>query len=165
MPFNIEWVDNSSGVKQTFSVHTPAGRLALTLQQDVIVDMNWLQAGASYNGAEEIDLFELSQYWQNPDAPITVKLLKQGTPYRRQVWSALCQIPLGEVRSYSDIAKSISSAARPVGNACRDNPYPLFIPCHRVVSTKNMGGYCGKTNGEFMLIKFKLLDFEAHFIK
>jgi len=90
-------------------------------------------------------------------------LLRQGSAYRQQVWAALAQIPLGETLTYSALAKKIGSAARAVGNACRDNPYPLFIPCHRVVSVSGMGGYCGQTDGHFMTIKHQLLAFEAAF--
>jgi methylated-DNA-[protein]-cysteine S-methyltransferase len=61
------------------------------------------------------------------------------------------------------LAQKIGSSARAVGNACRDNPYPVIIPCHRVVSVSGMGGYCGHTAGDFMAIKSKLLDYEALF--
>jgi methylated-DNA-[protein]-cysteine S-methyltransferase len=37
----------------------------------------------------------------------------------------------------------------------------VIIPCHRVVSVSGMGGYCGQTEGDFMVIKYKLLDYEA----
>lgn len=92
---------------------------------------------------------------------MTVKLLKQGSAYRNKVWTALCQIALGETISYSALANKIDSSARAVGNACRDNPYALFIPCHRVVSISGMGGYCGQIDGDLMTIKLKLLEFEA----
>jgi methylated-DNA-[protein]-cysteine S-methyltransferase len=63
--------------------------------------------------------------------------------------------------TYSALAKTIGSSARAVGNACRDNPYALFIPCHRVVSVSGMGGYCGQTEGDSITVKHKLLEFEA----
>jgi methylated-DNA-[protein]-cysteine S-methyltransferase len=85
----------------------------------------------------------------------------QGSVYRNRVWAALCQIPFGETMTYSALAKKIGSSARAVGNACRDNPYALFIPCHRVISVSGMGGYCGQTDGDFISVKYKLLEFEA----
>ena len=138
-------------------LQTPAGQFVLTNQQGVVIKTDW-EPGASPNPSAE---HQLNLYWQNPDKPINIKLLKQGSIYRNQVWAALCQIPFGETMTYSALAKKIGSSARAVGNACRDNPYALFIPCHRVVSVSGTGGYCGQTDGDLMAVKYKLLEFEA----
>lgn len=157
MPFIIQWVESCSGVEEVVKLQTPAGQLVIHSQQGVITKTDW-ELDACLNQPCE---HELSQYWQNPDKPISIKLLKQGSSYRNQVWAALCQIPFGETITYSALAQKIGSSARAVGNACRDNPYALFIPCHRVVSVSGMGGYCGQTDGDLMAIKHKLLEFEA----
>jgi len=157
MPFIIEWVENCSGAEDVVRLQTPAGQFVLTSQQGVVIKTDW-EPGASLSSPAE---HELNLYWQNPDKLINIKLLKQGSIYRNQVWAALCQIPFGETMTYSALAKKIGSSARAVGNACRDNPYALFIPCHRVVSVSGMGGYCGQTEGDLMAIKYKLLEFEA----
>jgi methylated-DNA-[protein]-cysteine S-methyltransferase len=133
----------------------------LTSQQGVISKTDW-EPGACKSPFVE---HELNAYWQNPNKPIHIKLLKQGSEYRNRVWAALCQIPFGETVTYSALAKKIGSSARAVGNACRDNPYALFIPCHRVVSASGMGGYCGQTDGDLMSVKRKLLEFEASYKK
>ncbi len=161
MPFIIQWVENCSGTEDVVRLQTPAGLLALTRRQGVIIKTDWEQ-GDDLNPLAE---HELNSYWQNPDKRMIIKLLKQGSDYRNKVWAALCQIPLGETVSYSALAKKIDSSARAVGNACRDNPYALFIPCHRVVSISGMGGYCGQTDGDLMAIKLKLLEFEASHTK
>ena len=59
----------------------------------------------------------------------------KGTEFQLRVWYALSQIPRGTTESYLSIAKKIGApgAARAVGTACKHNPIPLFIPCHRVV--------------------------------
>jgi len=157
MPFIIEWVESCSGAEAVTRLQTPAGQFILTSQQGVVRKTDW-EPGVNSNPSAE---HELNAYWQHPDKSINIKLLKQGSPYRNQVWAALCQIPFGETMTYSALAKSIGSSARAVGNACRDNPYALFIPCHRVVSVSGMGGYCGKTDGDLIAIKHKLLAFEA----
>ncbi|MFA5016867.1 MAG: methylated-DNA--[protein]-cysteine S-methyltransferase [Methylobacter sp.] len=157
MSFIIEWVENCSGAEDVVRLQTPAGQFVLTSQQGVVIKTDW-EPGASLSSPAE---HELNLYWQNPDKLINIKLLKQGSIYRNQVWAALCQIPFGETMTYSALAKKIGSSARAVGNACRDNPYALFIPCHRVVSVSGMGGYCGQTEGDLMAIKYKLLEFEA----
>jgi len=165
VPFIIQWVDSVSGAEDLIGLDTPVGKLILSIRQDVITKADWAQDyGAELSCDHQIQR-HLAQYWVNPDIAIPVKLLKQGSPYRHRVWAALCQIPIGETESYSVLAKKIASAARAVGNACRDNPYPVFIPCHRVISASGMGGYCGQTEGYFMTIKHKLLAFEAMFKK
>ena len=70
-------------------------------------------------------------------------LAPAGTPYRRAVWQALCEIPYGETRSYRDIAARAGGSARSVGQANGRNPIPLIIPCHRVVAATHIGGYSG----------------------
>jgi methylated-DNA-[protein]-cysteine S-methyltransferase len=157
MPFIIQWIDNCEGDEKVVRLQTPAGQFAVYFQQDVICKTDW----EFTDGLNHFSEHALNQYWQNPDQAINIKLLKQGSPYRNQVWAALCQIPFGETMTYSALAKEIGSSARAVGNACRDNPYALFIPCHRVVSTSGMGGYCGQTEGDLLAIKYKLLEFEA----
>ena len=158
MPFIIQWVENSSGDEEVVRLQTPAGWLALYSQQGVVIKTDW-ELGDCLNQSYEN---ELNQYWRNADKRINIKLLKQGSLYRNQVWAALCEIPFGETMTYSALAKKIGSSARAVGNACRDNPFALIIPCHRVVSASGMGGYCGQTDGDFMVIKYKLLEFEAN---
>ncbi|MDP2903599.1 MAG: methylated-DNA--[protein]-cysteine S-methyltransferase [Methylovulum sp.] len=165
MPFIIQWVDSVSGTQELISLNTPAGKLILSIRQDVITNADWAQVyGLEPSGEHQIQQ-NLEYYWTNPDIAIPVKLLRQGSAYRQLVWAALCQIPIGETMSYSALAKTIASAARAVGNACKDNPYPLFIPCHRIISASGMGGYCGQTEGEFMAIKRLLLAYEAAFKK
>ncbi|WP_340121028.1 MGMT family protein [Methylobacter svalbardensis] len=161
MPFIIEWVESCLGSENVVRLQTPAGQFVLTSREGVIIKTDW-EPGASQNSPSE---HELNAYWQNPDKSINIKLLKQGSLYRNQVWAALCQIPFGETMTYSALAKKIGSSARAVGNACRDNPYAVFIPCHRVVSVSGMGGYCGQTDGDLMAIKYKLLEFEASYKK
>ena len=62
------------------------------------------------------------------------------------VWTELKKIPFGETRTYKEIAVAIGKpkAARAVANACGKNPYPIIIPCHRVVrSDGTIGGFTG----------------------
>lgn len=67
------------------------------------------------------------------------------TPFQRDVWEALRAIPFGEVRTYGDVAIMVERplAARAVGNANNANPWPVIIPCHRVVAANGIGGYGG----------------------
>ena len=84
-----------------------------------------------------------------------------GTAFQQRVWRALKAIPPGEVRTYGELAQSLASGPRAVAGACRANPWPLLIPCHRVVSAHGMGGYCGHTEGPYLAIKHWLLAHEG----
>ena len=83
----------------------------------------------------------------NREAKRMKKMNLEGTEFQIKVWNELKKIPIGETKTYKEIAKLIGSpkAARAVANACGKNPYPITIPCHRVVrSDGGLGGYSGK---------------------
>ncbi len=63
--------------------------------------------------------------------------------FEKAVYREVLKIPLGETRTYGEIAAAVGrpGAARAVGNALSKNPYPLIIPCHRVVAKDGIGGY------------------------
>jgi len=70
----------------------------------------------------------------------------EGTNFQRTVWKEISKIPFGETRTYKDLAKAIGkpNSSRAVANACGKNPYPVIIPCHRVIrSDGKLGGYSG----------------------
>ena len=79
----------------------------------------------------------------------------QGTDFQLLVWDALCSIPRGRTASYLAIAKKIGSpnASRAVGTACKLNPIPLFVPCHRVIKQdQSVGQFAlGVHNKKYML--------------
>ena len=85
-------------------------------------------------------------------------LAPAGSAYRRRVWSALCDIPPGQTRTYAEIALVAGGVARSVGQANGANPIPVLIPCHRVVSAAGIGGYTG---GDGLTTKRFLLQLEA----
>ena len=96
-----------------------------------------------------------------PNMVFDVELEARGTEFQRKVWQALQQIPAGCVITYGDLARQLKTSARAVGNACRANPIPLIIPCHRVVAKSGPGGFAGSRNGTPMKIKTGLLEHEG----
>lgn len=91
---------------------------------------------------------------------LDVDVLLEVTDFQRSVLQQLQKIPYGETRAYGDIAKILQTSPRAVGNACRKNPLPIVIPCHRVVAAKGIGGYDGAVNGDKLDIKSWLLKLE-----
>jgi methylated-DNA-[protein]-cysteine S-methyltransferase len=101
---------------------------------------------------------QLAEYFAGARTSFQVQLASQGTPFQRRVWAAVAAIPFGETRSYGAIATQIGApnAVRAVGAANGQNPWPIVVPCHRVIgSDGSLTGYGGG-----LPIKRALLDFE-----
>jgi methylated-DNA-[protein]-cysteine S-methyltransferase len=81
------------------------------------------------------------------------------TDFQKKVWTCLQSVPYGQTRSYAWIAKQIGAdkAVRAVGTANGRNPFPLIVPCHRIIREDGaIGGYSPGTE-----IKRKLLALEG----
>lgn len=99
----------------------------------------------------------IEQYLQKKHIPFPNPPV--GTPFQQTVWHHLSSIPLGTTMTYGQLAAQIGNqnAQRAVGGACNKNPYPLLIPCHRIVQAGNkLGGFALDLE-----IKKKLLEFES----
>jgi AraC family transcriptional regulator of adaptative response/methylated-DNA-[protein]-cysteine methyltransferase len=80
---------------------------------------------------------------RNGDSP-TVPIDVRATAFQWRVWRALQEIPRGETRSYTELAKAIGkpNAVRAVASACANNRVALVLPCHRVIrSDGSLSGY------------------------
>lgn len=78
------------------------------------------------------------------------------TPFQKQAYLACKKIPYGQVRSYWWLAVRIGNpyAARAIGGAMASNPFPIIIPCHRVVRADNtLGGFGGGLDLKLVLLK------------
>jgi methylated-DNA-[protein]-cysteine S-methyltransferase len=115
----------------------------------------------SNNDEIEAILLQLKNYFSTAISLQSIPLAAKGTPFQKSVWRELSKIPIGETRTYGEIAKKLNSSARAVGNACRRNPIQIIVPCHRVISAKGIGGYAGETQGKQLSIKRWLLNHEG----
>lgn len=102
---------------------------------------------------------QIEAYLDGELTTFDLPLAPQGTAYRQRVWAALCDIPYGATRTYTDIARVAGGGSRSVGGANGANPIPILIPCHRVVAVGGIGGYSG---GEGLETKRRLLRLETH---
>lgn len=88
--------------------------------------------------------------------------MKKGSPFFLKVYESCQRIPSGKVLSYRDLAKAAGSpkAFRAVGQAMAKNPFPIVVPCHRVVgTTKSAGGFSAFAGLD---TKAKILSLEGH---
>jgi len=103
---------------------------------------------------------QLQDYFVHAHNQWSLPLADKGTVFQNKVWQYLRDIPVGETRTYAEVACVLNTSARAVGNACRANPFMIVVPCHRVISSTGIGGYYGKKDGEEILIKKWLVDHE-----
>lgn len=122
-----------------------------------------LDPGPKNDFADSIQV-QLEEYANHHRSQFDLPLNMQGTPFRVKVWQQMLAIPAGSPKTYGQISTLLQSAAQPVGGACKANQIPFFIPCHRIVGARSIGGYDGEWEaGKRVDIKTWLLDHEAGF--
>ncbi|GLC91408.1 methylated-DNA--protein-cysteine methyltransferase [Cupriavidus sp. TA19] len=105
---------------------------------------------------------QLDAYYANPDAPFDLPLAPAGSDFQQRVWQAIAAVPRGATTTYGTIAGAIGAMPRAVGQACGQNPLPIVIPCHRVVSARGIGGFSHHAEDGFYLdVKRWLLRHEG----
>lgn len=105
---------------------------------------------------------QLRAYLNDPRFNFSLPLAPAGTAFQRQVWQGIAAIPAGQTLTYGDLAAAIRSGPRAVGNACGANPYPLVVPCHRVVAAnRGLGGFARQRGGFLLEVKRWLLVHEG----
>lgn len=115
-----------------------------------------IQGEADHRQADLLMSF-LQSYSEKKPFPLELDL-EHLSDFRKRALKQLQKVPFGEVVTYGELAAQIDApdAARAIGMACHYNPYPVFIPCHRVVAAGNkLGGFACDSR-----IKEMLLDFE-----
>lgn len=155
------------GTRDRCVLKTPIGGVTLEAADGALVG---LQLHADPEAAQEptsevlrCAARQVLEYLAGTRRTFTVPLRRppQTTPFEHRVWDALLTIPPGETRTYGALAAALGTSARAVGGACRRNPLPLVIPCHRVVAADGLGGFSGVWGaGPELRVKQSLLDLE-----
>lgn len=146
---------------------SPIGRLGLSVFEDAFItglefldDKTPLVAPKTSFTQQVAKVLEA--YFESKKALPNLPVRLNGTPFQLKVWECLRSIPPGQALTYGDVAKSLQTGPRTVGNACRQNPLPIIVPCHRVIASDgSVGGYSGERKGRFFRIKQWLLDHEG----
>jgi len=90
-----------------------------------------------------------------------------GTPFQQRVWTALCDIPVGQTFTYSRLAAGIGTpkAARAVGMTNSLNPVAIVLPCHRVVGCNaSLTGYAGGLARKRWLLRHEHAYFQERMV-
>ena len=145
---------------------TPFGALGVRSAGTAIAEIVFLPPGtpevAPADALAREACQQLARYLDDPDAAFDLPLASAGTAFQQRVWHAIAAIRRGQTRSYGDMARQLKSAPRAVGQACGRNPYPLVVPCHRVVAADgNLGGFANARDGYLLAAKRWLLRHEG----
>ncbi len=169
----IQPVDHPTGILANYSAVIPfavAGfddvnlGLAITTTDKGLAGVDYVHNLPAQSPSSELAedvVYQLRRYFEDPKWHFDLPLDLAGTPFQQRLWLALDKVPAGTADTYGQLASRLSSGAQAVGQACRRNPVPVVVPCHRIVSRQGMGGYAGETDGEKMRIKKALLAHEG----
>lgn len=143
------------------SVLTPVGTLGLWARNGKLTGVTFeIAPEAGADPALDAAKAQLEEYFAGTRRRFEIPLELSGTSFQMKCWRALMEIPYGESRCYSEIARRIGSpgAARAVGMANHVNPIPIIVPCHRVIGRDgSLTGYAGGLE-----MKKWLLEHEKH---
>lgn len=146
-------------------IASPIGFLRLKLVSGLIERIDFLDSlqQPALESVKSTVMFALinkfDSYFKSP-IHFSIKRHPTGTVFQNKVWQLICKIPLGSTSTYGELAQQLGSSAQAVGNACRSNPCPIVVPCHRVVAKSGLGGFSGATEGPRMDMKVWLLEHE-----
>ncbi len=144
-------------------IDTAIGKLGIRLNGSILCGIDFdvkAKAFRSDNPFLDKVISQINAYFCKHQQKFSLPVEPQGTEFQQRVWKALQQIPYGAKLCYGDVAADLNSSARAVGNACRRNPIPIVIPCHRVVAKSGIGGFSGQTEGFQIDRKQFLLELE-----
>jgi methylated-DNA-[protein]-cysteine S-methyltransferase len=161
------------GVKlSTAVVETPLGQLRVAVTEAGVARIALPRSSGSgfagwlrnvYGDAERVPWLplldkvtqEVAEYFAGKRREFSLPLQPLGTDFQREVWRAIAEIPYGETRTYSEIARAAGrpSAVRAAGSATGANPIPILIPCHRVIAAHGkLGGFSGGLDAKRRLL-------------
>ncbi len=146
-------------------IPAPFGALGLRIDSGCLTGIDFLPAGATLrppcSDLARQAAEQLAAYFQDARVIFDLPIALAGTPFRLRVWGAIRAIACGETRTYGELAATLGSAPRAVGQAVGDNPLPILIPCHRVVGHRGLGGFAHAGDGGMLDIKRWLLRHEG----
>jgi methylated-DNA-[protein]-cysteine S-methyltransferase len=144
---------------------SPIGPLTLVGEDDTLAGLyfpgHWTRPDSSAWGAPAgATAFaavarQLGEYFAGRRTGFALPLRLDGTPFQREVWARLAEIPHGTTTTYRELAIALGRPghARAVGAAVRTNPISVIVPCHRVLGSSGaLTGYAGGLERKAVLL-------------
>jgi methylated-DNA-[protein]-cysteine S-methyltransferase len=132
-------------------IDTPLGPLLAAATVDGALAGLWFDRAPARDSARDDGAFDaireqLDAYFAGDRHTFDLPLAAAGTPWQRDVWTALAGVPYGQTLSYGELARRLGrpTAARAVGAANGRNPLSIVVPCHRLIGAGGaLTGYAG----------------------
>ena len=155
---------NKSKSEITHTFHSALGQLCMVIKDDYVTRLDFCDRSDDHSAPDSAIssqsqqqsninenhphpyLNQLTQYFENDIKEFDLPLKLNGTPFQKDVWKQIANIPFGTTKTYGEIATLVGNknSVRAVGRAVGANPVSIIIPCHRVVgSNGKLTGYSG----------------------
>jgi methylated-DNA-[protein]-cysteine S-methyltransferase len=146
-------------VKNTISFKSKFGWISASEKNNKILSISFAK---SNNSGKSVLLNKLKKnlinYFFKKTKKINPNILLEGSKLQIKIWKELIKIPYGKTKSYGEIAKTVKTSPRYVGNVCGQNKHLLIVPCHRVIRTDgSLGGFSSRGG---LSLKKRLLSME-----
>jgi O-6-methylguanine DNA methyltransferase len=153
-----------------YAMDSPLGEIRILVKDDMPLGISLtghkaVKAAKGGQPARRISqlLLAIERYFQgkaihNAFAESVLDNYVEQPPFAEAVLREVIHIPRGEILSYGEVAAMAGKpgAARAVGNIMSSNPFPIIIPCHRVIKSDGTpGGYGGHPNMKIWLLGFE----------
>jgi len=142
-------------------VSTPVGMICLSEENGRLVRVAWDEGPAltpDHPSVLQDASAQVSEYFDGERTRFDLPLALGPGAFQARFQQALLDIPLGDTRTYGELAKNLGVSAQAIGQACGANRLPLIVPCHRVLGAAGLGGFSGGVGVE---TKVELLKHEG----
>ena len=152
----------------TSTIESPIGPLTLIARDGVLTNVSMYEqrhtspppdAAVSDDAWFKDVAAQLDAYFAGELSSFDLEMNLLGTPFQRNVWTQLCEIPYGETISYGELAQRVGNpnASRAVGLANGRNPIAIIVPCHRVIGANgSLTGYGGGLERKTWLLEHEV---------
>ena len=147
----------------TVSVPFPFAHLVVSMNDDTVLSCHWSTNPVKNCNTPlaHIVIQQCQHYLSDGQYHFDLPLPTPRTAFEAAYRKLLDALPAGKVLIYSEAATRLNSHPRAVGQTSRRNPVLLFVPCHRIIGMKNLGGYAGSTGDDALQEKRWLLQHEG----
>ena len=124
---------------------------------DALTRLTWTDVLAS-DETEVLDaaVGQLEGYFSGELTRFDLPLKYYCSDFQVSACKVMIDIPYGSTITYAEMARRMGTSAQSAGNACGGNPFPIVVPCHRVLATRGLGGYSGEGGIETKISLLKL---------
>jgi methylated-DNA-[protein]-cysteine S-methyltransferase len=137
------------------SIETPLGTVTAIEDDGAIIRLEWSSGQTDDTDLLRIVETQLGEYFAGTRDAFVLPIRINASAAQQAVCAAMQAIPMGETRTYGDLARDLKLSAQAVGQLCGGNPIPIIVPCHRILGATTLGGFSapGGVEAKIWLLK------------